>query len=955
MLFIKKLVMYGFKSFPRKTELPFTPEINVIIGANGSGKSNISDALCFVLGRLSSKSLRAAKSGNLIFLGTKSVGPSKEASVELVFDNSDSVFSIDSNEVSIKRIVRKNGQSIYKINDETKTRQEVLFLLAQAGIDSQGFNIILQGEIQNFVRMPPLERRGIIEEVSGISIYEIRKEKSLKELEKTENKLKEIQTILRERTAYLNNLEKQRQQALKYKKIEEQIKKFKASIIFSDLSKRRKELEKINFEVSEKSKEIEKTRKIISEIMSKIESYESKINSINLTIQKSTGFEQDNLNREIANLRAEMSGMGVKIEHYENKLSEISREKSELEKVIKDNESSIKDLQKSPSGTLTQKHRDIEEKKREIEKLQGEVKKFYSIKSELKSIKERINDKKNLIQNYLKESEFILSQINQLSIEIFDSKTDRKKVDSLKKILEEKADSLKKIIHRETELEKISYRNEHEISKHRDLKQKISKIDICPVCKSKITQNHIHAIHKEADDSLLFLEEEIKKADKELSEINEKKSLFEYDIEQLKMEIQKRESDIIKLMSVGEKKNQLKTLHEKTEKISLELKELERISNRLEKTVAESSSVEQRYETSRIELQEISIRSNENVNAEVSFKQKELERAKISFKQSIREEEELKEDLNEHKKLLDEKDDLLSEKREQEEELSRKFEKLISERDDYQKKIRETEMDDVKNQNLVHNIEQEINRFNIEKAEINAKIENLETDFSDFIGIEIIKSNREELLERLEKAKQILISIGSVNLLSLEIYDSVKKDYDSVKEKSDIIEKEKEEILKIINEIDTKKKRTFLKTLNELNEIFSRNFSSLSAKGMVSLELEDKKEPFATESGIRIIVKTGHGKYFDVTSLSGGEQTLVALSLIFAIQEYKPYSFYILDEIDAALDKRNSARLAELLKKYMKKGQYIVITHNDEIISNANILYGVSMHEGVSKIVSLKV
>ena len=103
-----------------------------------------------------------------------------------------------------------------------------------------------------------------------------------------------------------------------------------------------------------------------------------------------------------------------------------------------------------------------------------------------------------------------------------------------------------------------------------------------------------------------------------------------------------------------------------------------------------------------------------------------------------------------------------------------------------------------------------------------------------------------------------------------------------------------------------------------------------------------------------IVVKLAKGKYFDVTSLSGGEQTLVALSLLFAIQEYKPYHFYIFDEIDAALDKRNSERLAALLNQYMKSGQYIVITHNDAIIINSNFLYGVSMHEGVSKILSLK-
>ncbi|MEA3414352.1 MAG: AAA family ATPase, partial [Nanoarchaeota archaeon] len=173
------------------------------------------------------------------------------------------------------------------------------------------------------------------------------------------------------------------------------------------------------------------------------------------------------------------------------------------------------------------------------------------------------------------------------------------------------------------------------------------------------------------------------------------------------------------------------------------------------------------------------------------------------------------------------------------------------------------------------------------------------------------------------------------------------------KEKVEVIEKEKEGVMKIIHEIDIKKKKVFLRTLEELNRIFTSNFAKISTKGEVFLELQNKKLPF--EGGVDIIVKTGHGKYFDVKSLSGGEQSMVALSLIFAIQELKPYSFYILDEIDAALDKRNSERLAGLLKKYMQKGQYIIITHNDEVITGATNLFGISMHEGISKVISLKV
>jgi len=278
---------------------------------------------------------------------------------------------------------------------------------------------------------------------------------------------------------------------------------------------------------------------------------------------------------------------------------------------------------------------------------------------------------------------------------------------------------------------------------------------------------------------------------------------------------------------------------------------------------------------------------------------------------------------------------------------------MIKKRDSFQLKIREFESEINNNNNSIYFKEQELNKLKIDLARIMAEIENLETDFLEFKNIEIIKISRDVLIQKLEKTKEILSSLGSVNLRALEVYDSIKKEYDAIKDKIEIINNEKEGILKIIHEIDIKKKKTFLKTINDLNEIFSRNFSQVNSKGQVYLELENKKDIF--EGGVGITVKTGHGKYFDVTSLSGGEQTMVALSLIFAIQELKPYSFYVLDEIDAALDKKNSERLAGLLKKYMKKGQYIIVTHNDEIILSANNLYGVSMHDGISKIISMRV
>ena len=952
MAYIKKLVMQGFKSFPKKTEIPFTSGINVILGPNGSGKSNISDALCFVLGRLSIKSMRAAKAKNLIFHGTKAASHAREAFVEMVFDNSDKIFSIDNNEVSIRRIVKPNGQSIYKINNQTKTRQEVISLLAQAGIDPNGFNIILQGEIQNFVKMHTEERRKIIEEVSGISIYESRKEKSLKELKKTEEKQKEAFSILRERTSYLNNLEKERQQALKYKKLEKDINKFQASIISFDLKKRQSNIKEILESIGKKDKEINKIKKDISGFSTDIKNYEEKIIIINKKIQDATGLEQEKLNQIITGIRAEIAGLNVKIGSFEDKISSISKQRVDLNEAIRNGELELKELKKESPSNL-KKEKEISFKKKELEELESRRKKFYITKSELKSVREKFEDKKYILQNYNNDSSFLLKEIESLANELFDKKTSQEIVKELQSSLTQKKELLEKLNKRQTEIEKLSFSSEREIEKQDKIIDTIAKMDVCPLCKSTITEGHIETIHKEIYPTINSLKRELDNFDKELTHIGDKKKILIGEIERSNSEVQKRELDLIKIIKINEKKEAIKELNNKIIIVKRELSELENLKNNLEKDFDVNLNIEQKYETSAVELQEISLRTRENISSEISFKQREYERSKIAIKQLSREEEDVIEELTELKKKLDEREKILYKKKKQEEELVIKFQNLIKERDALQDKIRKDEQTSALKRNLVYNVEQEINNIKIDKARIDAEIENLEREMLAFPNVELIRGSREALVERLTKIREIFSKMGSVNMRSLEVYDEIKKEYDLINEKANSITKEKDSILRIIHDIDIKKKKVFLKTLNELNDVFSRNFSQISTKGQVFLELENTKEPF--KGGVGIGVKLGHGKYFDVTSLSGGEQTMVALSLIFAIQELNPYCFYVLDEIDAALDKRNSERLGNLLRKYMQKGQYIVISHNDEIITNATNLYGVSMHEGISKVISLKI
>jgi len=381
--------------------------------------------------------------------------------------------------------------------------------------------------------------------------------------------------------------------------------------------------------------------------------------------------------------------------------------------------------------------------------------------------------------------------------------------------------------------------------------------------------------------------------------------------------------------------------------------ELEDKRRSLENKSDDLSKIEEKYGNKILEIEEISSRTEIDVDTTLLYKEREIEKIKNVIESSIEDYKTIETQIGNISNDLEIKEQSLENKEKQEEKLNEKFNKMFADRDKYQKEIQETSIKLSEMQSEIRQIEDQTNYLKIGKAKLDGEREGIELDYSEYSDIEIIQGSIANLEEKLRKTQETLLTIGSINMRALEVYDKIKEEYDQVKIKVETLENEKLEILKIVEEIDKKKDRTFIKTFKAINALFTNNYSRLSNKGMAYLEIENKEKIF--EGGLDIVVRMAKGKYFDVTSLSGGEQTLVALSLLFAIQKYKPYHFYIFDEIDAALDKRNSERLAALLNQYMKSGQYIVVTHNDALILNSQVLYGVSMHEGVSKILSLHI
>src|SRR3989344_1591254 len=390
-------------------------------------------------------------------------------------------------------------ETISKINNEVKNRGEIIELLAHAGIDPHGFNIILQGQIQAIVKMHAEDRRKVIEEVSGIAVYESRKEKALHELEKTQDRIKEISSILRERKSFLNNLERERSQALRYKELEGMINRCKYSMLVRKISDVQKEIDSAKKSLNEKKLQRDKMRVKAEEIQLEVDSMNQQIASINALIKRSSGVERETLQERINTLRGEIEGLKVRIEATQKRKLEFERRIGYLKESVPEYKREIEELSKE-SPLLAKKQEEIKKKKAELVKIEEEKNKLFSVKTELYSIKERIKEKEARNHRLEVDSDSVLKQIENLSREfIYKSEEDcLEQISKLEKESEKTKDSIEELSKKEIEYNRNLASSEAQIRNAEKIKEQIIKIDICPLCQNKMTHDHIAHVTKDS-------------------------------------------------------------------------------------------------------------------------------------------------------------------------------------------------------------------------------------------------------------------------------------------------------------------------------------------------------------------------------------------------------------------------------------------------------------------------
>ncbi|MEM5812686.1 MAG: chromosome segregation SMC family protein, partial [Candidatus Aenigmatarchaeota archaeon] len=321
MVTLEKIVIQGFKSFKRNVSITFPSGFSVITGPNGSGKSNIGDSISFVIGKASSRVMRAKKAQDLIFHGSAKKEGSEFAKVTLYFNNSDGLLPFKENPVTISRRLNRKGISTYRLNGKIATRQEILDVLSQAGIHPNGHNIIQQGDVNQIVEMDPVERREIIDEISGIMEYDEKKQKAMQDLERIAEKVREAELLLQEKFSILEKLQKERDTAILYKKLESDLQKIRASILYKEFSESEKSMEEIKKKLVEKTAEMEKLEKEIKELDLKIAEEERMFEKLTKEILEASS--QIEVTKRLSKLQSEMEIKRDRLESYRREIDRL--------------------------------------------------------------------------------------------------------------------------------------------------------------------------------------------------------------------------------------------------------------------------------------------------------------------------------------------------------------------------------------------------------------------------------------------------------------------------------------------------------------------------------------------------------------------------------------------------------------------------------------------------------
>ena len=921
---LTKIKLAGFKTFVDSTTLSFPSNLTGIIGPNGCGKSNIIDAIRWVMGESSARNLRGDSMDDVIFSGSSSRSQVSKAFIELYFDNENNTLDAKFakySEIVIKREVSRDGVSNYYLNNTRCRRKDIKEVFLGTGLGPRSYAIIEQGMISRLVEAKPDELRSYLEEAAGISKYKEKRRETELRLKHTKDNLNRLNDVMKEITSQLGKLERQAKAAKDYKELRENEKELKLNLLSLKWNNYNNEIEILDADISKNNIEHEKQKSLITGKDKLIE--ETRIKR---------GNEQDSFNTTQADfyhIGSEIARCEKDIEHSEQ--TESSRLKS-VDEVIK----SIDNLK---NKYATEKDRSIAIDKSIINK----QKELASITDKLEKLNNEKINANNALQNWqLQYNEFISEQLetkNKQEIEKTKITASEKSIDLLTKRL--------KILESYTIPEEKSSKDKNDIMvSASEIQQQISTL-LVDIQRSDYL--------KSKADTLFDL---LPKNLKNLSES------FKYLVKKIKLLVRSQQDEI----------NDIRI---KIEDYQKDVTRGNEALISLKNKIFENDNIKIKFDKERIEFKQIIDKVLWNIE-ECQFGQNDINVAisSLSSEKSAVEENLSRLDI-EITQMNDRRLSLLSNENNIEKpssDMQNLLKKLLKD-----KKNKEAELGTLRNNlstldNLILTYESEKNDINNIITDIREHLEknkillsektaqrNSLKDNTEIPIIEIEKAIQEktsdETIETIEKnierVQKSIDSLGAINLAAIdELRDQNERKLYLDNQYNDL-SKSVETLENAISKIDQETKSKFKEIFDQINNNLNNFFTKIFGGGKAYLELTDSD---LLNTGVSIMARPPGKLVKNINLLSGGEKAGVGIAFVFSIFKINPAPFCLLDEVDAPLDDANNNRFCNVVKEMSQTVQFIFITHNKSTMELADVLSGVTMREaGVSKLVSVNV
>jgi chromosome segregation protein len=924
-LFLKHLSILGFKSFADRTEVEFSDGITALLGPNGCGKSNVVDAVKWVLGEQASKSLRAEKMEDIIFNGTETRKALNVAEVTLALANEAGLLPLDMPEVEIKRRLYRSGESEYFINSQLVRLKEIRELFWDTGVGKTAYSVMEQGKIDQVLSSKPDERRYLFEEAAGITRFKVRGAEVERNLAKTSENMHQVELVLNEVKRSYDTLKVQSEKTLKYRALRDEIFNCELDIQLLRLKHFKYERDERNETLRRRTADRDRIRRQMEEESKALDAHMDEVNS---------------MEARLVEMQRNIYGLALEKNAKENEARLLGERRNEGKAKIEQSEVREKQI----NSKIEELNDDAAGQDEVVSELR---KKAANIEENIKSFEENIQ----LASTRIGDNE---KAIHKADFEIHGLEKEQSQFEvHLARITDDIVTEL------DAGLKKAGYSASERRNIEAALNETLNRLRTVLTGRGTLIHDLSAAAASPAAAELQriagTLATELANA---AADAEKALALFESYRSHSPLFL----DEFLAPQGIITKKRELDA------KIRGAKDGIEERRQRIKTLQSDNAALAVKINEYRATLEDLRVNlARMNAQAKAAEEQAKLIRRELTGQESML--KNIRDELHADRKRLEEINERIADTQSEIAEIEQKGKGLTNELEKLEKDIKKRSGDVAGKQEIIKKrtaelgkVQEALDKIHLELVQSETEIKNIQENFRDTHSRDLmefeervftITAHPADLREKLTEARSQMKDLGSVNLMAPEEFAETKERYEFLSSQMADLLKARKDLEDLTTEIRTESSELFIKTYNRVRKNFHNMFRRLFGGGRAELQLSDNNH--VLESGIEIFAQPPGKKLEHISLLSGGERSMTAVALLFATYMVKPSPFCLLDEIDAALDEANVGRFVQLLREFSNTSQFIVITHNKKTVAGAGTLLGVTMEEsGVTKLISVR-